>query len=620
MQQGTKSMGEPARYQASLLPSLWTFISSVPEYTFATELHPRTSPLRQGKSFCFKINYTTKRGTVSMNEHKRLRMNHDPDFCKMLLLSMIGRIKPPIYGQFATRTPRLNIHTECGSSHLPPMTSHSVYTVISSPTSDTLWHPSTFHKTVYKAGSPASDGETATTPLYRSEVSIPAHKTVSQQTSSGRKHQSKNPKKENSSKPADTSRKQTQGKQQTLCAKSPAPTSTQPTPRVPTLHNDYRRTSPYAGFTGPAVPNREPKAGIPVKWHCRRNSCPADGSPADRPPSRTTLLTTPHRPAAHPTSDKDFKVDNRLLDTLVPYNSTVKYDLTSLSTNTEFYSSYSHRNLTDTHCPDPRVSDTSDLFKDVCYLNNPLSATTGHSITGKAATPSAPASDKVSTGPPDASATTGHSITGKAATPSAPASDKVSTGPPELAPLPLLHRAPHSRRSHPHQVTGTSPHQRPPQDALPSVITRMFGTVGVPPMVASFKPEADSLSTLPRISETSGLSRLVVSLTPEDELPSAAPHVSETIGVSHLVVSLKPEDGLPSVPSRVTVICYDSAVDIRVKPEDGLPSEILRASEVAVLDLPTPTRATSVTHALGLPTPAAPVASHTLSIVLPSVD
>lgn len=40
-------MGEPARYQASLLPSLWTFISSVPEYTFATELHPRTSPLRQ---------------------------------------------------------------------------------------------------------------------------------------------------------------------------------------------------------------------------------------------------------------------------------------------------------------------------------------------------------------------------------------------------------------------------------------------------------------------------------------------------------------------------------------------------------------------------------------------
>lgn len=149
------------------------------------------------------------------------------------------------------------------------------------------------------------------------------------------------------------------------------------------------------------------------------------------------------------------------------------------------------------------------------------------------------------------------------------------------APLPLLHRAPHSRRSHPHQVTGTSPHQRPPQDALPSVITRMFGTVGVPPMVASFKPEADSLSALPRISETSGLSRLVVSLTPEDELPSAAPHVSETIGVSHLVVSLKPEDGLPSVPSRVTVICYDSAVDIRVKPEDGLPSEILRASEAS---------------------------------------
>lgn len=267
----------------------------------------------------------------------------------------------------------------------------------------------------------------------------------------------------------------------------------------------------------------------------------------------------------------------------------------------------------------------------------------------------------------------------------------------------------------------------------------MFGTVGVPPMVASFKPEADSLSALPRISETSGLSRLVVSLTPDDELPSAAPHVSETIGVSHLVVSLKPEDGLPSVPSRVTVICYDSAVDIRVKPEDGLPSEILRASEasdasirtfffraeayrplphprtrpripstptldirfffvyvcfffsslrglfgageraiygwhgiddfrlserlasvalpaprgkgwslftldqrqrdpcppracqgvpyckvthpqVAVLDLPTPTRATSVTHALGLPTPAAPVASHTLSIVLPSVE
>ncbi|ROT69729.1 hypothetical protein C7M84_012051 [Penaeus vannamei] len=372
------------------------------------------------------------------------------------------------------------------------------------------------------------------------------------------------------------------------------------------------------------------------------------------------------------------------------------------------------------------------------------SATTGHSITGKAATPSAPASDKA-TGPlpatqsqvkprqlKDASATTGHSITGKAAqlppaTRSPPSLPATHPRPPQLppatrsppvprtqAPLPLLHRAPHSRRSHPHQVTGTSPHQRPPQDALPSVITRMFGTVGVPPMVASFKPEADSLSALPRISETSGLSRLVVSLTPEDELPSAAPHVSETIGVSHLVVSLKPEDGLPSVPSRVTVICYDSAVDIRVKPEDGLPSEILRASEasdasirtfffsgprltaptpppslrglfgageraiygwhgiddfrlserlasvalpaprgkgwslftldqrqrdpcppracqgvpyckvthpqVAVLDLPTPTRATSVTHALGLPTPAAPVASHTLSIVLPSTS
>jgi len=82
---------------------------------------------------------------------------------------------------------------------------------------------------------------------------------------------------------------------------------------VPTLHNDNRRTSPYAGFTGPAVPNREPKAGIPVKWHCRRNSCPADGSPADRPPSRTTLLTTPHRPAAHSTSDKDVKVGQRFV-------------------------------------------------------------------------------------------------------------------------------------------------------------------------------------------------------------------------------------------------------------------------------------------------------------------
>lgn len=49
------------------------------------------------------------------------------------------------------------------------------------------------------------------------------------------------------------------------------------TPRIPTLSNGNWRTSPYAGFTGLAVPTREPKAGIPVKWHRRRNSCPADG-------------------------------------------------------------------------------------------------------------------------------------------------------------------------------------------------------------------------------------------------------------------------------------------------------------------------------------------------------
>jgi len=52
----------------------------------------------------------------------------------------------------------------------------------------------------------------------------------------------------------------------------------------------------------------------------------------------------------------------------------------------------------------------------------------------------------------------------------------------------------------------------------------------------------------------------------------------------------------------------------------GVPYCKVTHPQVAVLDLPTPTRATSVTHALGLPTPAAPVASHTLSIVLPSVE
>lgn len=89
-------------------------------------------------------------------------------------------------------------------------------------------------------------------------------------------------------------------------------------------------------------------------------------------PSPTSPSTSFPLPSFSPVLSDLSRADNRLLDTLVPYNSTVKYDLTSLSTNTEFYSSYSHRNLTDTHCPDPRVSDTSDLFKDVCYLNNPL--------------------------------------------------------------------------------------------------------------------------------------------------------------------------------------------------------------------------------------------------------
>ncbi|XP_069988589.1 nascent polypeptide-associated complex subunit alpha, muscle-specific form-like [Penaeus vannamei] len=455
-------------------------------------------------------------------------------------------------------------------------------------------------------------------------------------------------------------------------------------------------------------------------------------------PSPTSPSTSFPLPSFSPVLSDLSRADNRLLDTLVPYNSTVKYDFTSLSTNTEFYSSYSHRNLTDTHCPDPRVSDTSDLFKDVFYLNNPLrlpciaclctisvllvpyvvllivillpfrcytSATTGHSITGKAATPPAPASDKVTTGPPDASATTGHSITGKAATPLAPASDKVTTGPPDASattghsitgkaatpPAPANDKVttgpPDASATTGHSITGKA--ATPPAPASDKVTTgppdasattghSITGKAATPPAPASDKvttgpPDASATtatpsgSTQPKVTPTPSyknltpstaasertslgnhshvwdcwrptygcivqgrgrllirtpvhISRLVVSLTPEDELPSAPPHVSETIGVSRSVVSLKPEDGLPSVPSRVTVICYDSAVDIRVKPEDGLPSEILRASEVAVLDLPTPTRATSVTHALGLPTPAAPVASHTLSIVLPSVE
>ncbi|XP_069988590.1 uncharacterized protein [Penaeus vannamei] len=482
-------------------------------------------------------------------------------------------------------------------------------------------------------------------------------------------------------------------------------------------------------------------------------------------PSPTSPSTSFLLPSFSPVLSDLSRADNRLLDTLVPYNSTVKYDFTSLSTNTEFYSSYSHRNLTDTHCPDPRVSDTSDLFKDVFYLNNPLSATTGHSITGKAATPPAPASDKVTTGPPDASATTGHSITGKAATPPAPASDKVTTGPPDASattghsitgkaaapPAPASDKVttgppdasattghsitgkaatplapasdkvttgpPDASATTGHSITGkaatppapandkvttgppdasaTTGHSitgkaaTPPAPASDKVTTgppdasattghSITGKAATPPAPASDKvttgpPDASATtatpsgSTQPKVTPTPSyknltpstaasertslgnhshvwdcwrptygcivqgrgrllirtpvhISRLVVSLTPEDELPSAPPHVSETIGVSRSVVSLKPEDGLPSVPSRVTVICYDSAVDIRVKPEDGLPSEILRASEVAVLDLPTPTSATSVTHALGLPTPAAPVASHTLSIVLPSVE
>ncbi|ROT75325.1 hypothetical protein C7M84_006136 [Penaeus vannamei] len=363
--------------------------------------------------------------------------------------------------------------------------------------------------------------------------------------------------------------------------------STQPTPRVPTLHNDYRRTSPYAGFTGPAVPNREPKAGIPVKWHCRRNSCPADGSPADRPPSRTALLTTPHRPAAHPPVTK--------ISSLPAVKKTAHYPrscpLTLLTLPS--FPVYAFLSL-----PAQQKTSFNRTHTLVPAHSSPLSF---HAVIAirKAATPSAPASDKVSTGPRTQAPLPATQSQVKPRPPSPPATR--STGPRTQAPLPLNHSSASDKVSTgPPDASATtatpSGSTQPKVTPTPSYrnhpITAASGRTSLgnhsnvwdcwrPTYGCIVQARGRLLIRTPAHIRDKWSLPLVVSLTPDDELPSAAPHVSETIGVSHLVVSLKPEDGLPSVPSRVTVICYDSAVDIRVKPEDGLPSEILRASEAS---------------------------------------